>query len=64
MAFVVVGFMVVDVDIDKKTGGEKRDKQISQRFQTRAAAEDFCELAKKCGHPRARVREVMKHDDI
>lgn len=63
MAFVVVGYAVYSPLIDGK-GRSKRDIQISQRFTARAAAEAFCELARKGPYPKAVVRDVMKHDDI
>jgi hypothetical protein len=64
MAFVVVGFMVYAPGPRKRDGTLGREKQISKQYAVRAAAELFCEIARKGDYPEAFVREVMKHDDI
>lgn len=64
MAFVVVGWIVVNTGKDAK-GLTKREQKISGGvFETRGGADAYCELAKKNGYPGAAVREVMKHDNI
>lgn len=65
MAFVVVGFQVVTDALGRNGKPTGRDKPISQCFASRDAADTFCALARKLGpYYKARVIEVMKHDDL